>query len=165
MNHQAEPSTPDADAIQERVKAGVKAHRIKLRLLTMAAFVLGFVAMITSLLVVWCYPVFILPKARELELEAAKLIEQLKANATAPAPGDDAGRQTGKLLAVEIQMTNITTAGTVVVAVAVGLLGLGTLTLLTVVILNRRVALNQINASLAELSNALREWPKTRGGP
>jgi hypothetical protein len=49
-----------------------------------------------------------------------------------------------------------------VVAAAVGLLGLGTLTLLTVVILNRRVALNQINMSLAEISSQLRELEKVR---
>ena len=57
----------------------------------------------------------------------------------------------------------VTTAGTVVLAAAVGLLGLGTLTLLTVVILNRRVALNQINASLAGISSQLRELQKTCG--
>ena len=59
--------------------------------------------------------------------------------------------------------SNVTTAGTVVLAAAVGLLGLGTLTLLRVVILNRRVALNQINASLAGISSQLRELQKTRG--
>ena len=59
--------------------------------------------------------------------------------------------------------SDVTTAGTVVLAAAVGLLGLGRLTLLTVVILNRRVALNQINASLAGISSQLRELQKTRG--
>jgi hypothetical protein len=49
------------------------------------------------------------------------------------------------------------------VALAVGVLGLGTLILLMVVILNRRVALNQINASLAQISKQLRELQTERG--
>ena len=50
-------------------------------------------------------------------------------------------------------------------AVAVGASGLGTLILLTVVVLNRRIALNQINANLAQISNQLRELQAGRGGP
>jgi len=39
---------------------------------------------------------------------------------------------------------------------------LGTLTLLTVVILNRRVALNQINVSLAQISKQLQNLQTAR---
>ena len=42
-------------------------------------------------------------------------------------------------------------------AVAVGLLAVGTLVLLAVVILSRRATLNQINASLAQISTQLKE--------
>ena len=48
------------------------------------------------------------------------------------------------------------------VALSVGVLGLGTLTLLTVVILNRRVALNQINVSLAQISRQLQDLQTAR---
>ena len=164
MNPQPDQSMLDADTVHQRVKAGVKAHRIKLRVLTAAAFLLGFLAMITSLLVVWVYPVFVLPKQKAVELHANDLRQQLTTNAIVSTPGEDAGKQIARLLAVEIQMANLTTAGTAVVAAAVGLLGLGTLTLLTVVILNRRVALNQINASLAQISSQLRELQKARSG-
>jgi hypothetical protein len=55
--------------------------------------------------------------------------------------------------------------GVTVVAIAMGLLGLGTLILLTMVVLNRRVALNQINDSLVQISNQLRKLQTERGGP
>ena len=126
---------------------------------------MGFLPTITSLLLVWNYPIFILPKQRELDLEAGKLMRQLRTEAIPSAPGDDAGRGIGKLLAVQIETTHITTAGTAVVALAVGLLGLGSLTLLTVVILNRRVSLNQIDASLKEISRQLRDLQEGRGSP
>jgi hypothetical protein len=163
MNPQTDPSALNADAINQRVKASVKAYRIKLGVLTTAAFVLGFAAMITSLLLVWSYPVFVLPRQRELPLEAMKLMDQLKTNTITSRSGEDAGNQIVKLLAAQVETSNVTTAGTVVLAAAVGLLGLGTLILLTVVILNRRVALNQINASLAGISGQLRELQKTHG--
>ena len=50
-------------------------------------------------------------------------------------------------------------------ALAVAVLGLGTLSLLTVVILNRRIALNQINDSLVQISKQLRELQTERGSP
>jgi len=51
-------------------------------------------------------------------------------------------------------------------SVAVGVLALGTLILATVVTLNRRVTLNQINTSLAHISDQLRDLRVSRGpGP
>ena len=163
MNPQTDHTSLNADSMHRRVMAGVKAHRLKLRVLTTAAFMLGFLGMIASLFVVWCYPIYILPNQREMEEDAARLMKQFQTNAIAPAPPHDAGQQMGKLLGVQIKWANVITAGTVVVAAAVGLLGLGTLTLLTMVILNRRVALNQISTSLAEISSQLRELEKVRG--
>jgi len=52
-----------------------------------------------------------------------------------------------------------------VVALSVGLLGLGLLILLTVVVLNRRATLNRINVSLAQISNQFRAMQNARGGP
>lgn len=150
-----EPANSGTEAIHQRIMTGVKAHRLKVRILTSAAFVFGFLAMVSSLVLAWSYPVFILPKQREMEFHAVNLLEQARTNAITTMPVD-AGQELAKLLAIEIQVTNITTAGTALIAAAVGLLGLGTLILLTVVILNRRVALNQVNTSLAEISGTLR---------
>jgi hypothetical protein len=162
MNPQPDPSIPNANIVHQRVKAAVKAHRLKLRVLTTIAFVLGFAAIITSLLVVWSYPVFVLP--RQKELGAMNLRDQFNTNGIASASRHYSEEQIARLLVNHVETSKITTAGTVVVALAVGLLGFGTLTLLAVVILNRRVALNQINSSLAEISGQLRELQQQRGG-
>jgi hypothetical protein len=141
----------------------VRSHRIKIRVMTTVAFLLGFLAMITGILIVWSYPVFMLPKQKELALGAEILVHQFQTNSAAAQPVGDAGKQMGYILAAEIQMNRVTSMGAVVVALAVGVLGLGTLILLTVVILNRRVALNQINDSLAQISKQLRELQTGRG--
>jgi len=141
----------------------VRSHRIKIRVMTTVAFLLGFLAMITGILIVWSYPIFMLPKQKEMELRAEILVHQFETNSAAAQPVGDAGKQMGYILATEIQMDRVTTTGAVVVALAVGVLGLGTLILLMVVILNRRVALNQINASLAQISKQLRELQTERG--
>jgi hypothetical protein len=119
--------------------------------------------MITGILIVWSYPIFMLPKQKELALGAEILVHQFQTNSAAAQPVGDAGKQMGYILAAEIQMNRVTSTGAVVVALAVGVLGLGTLILLMVVILNRRVALNQINASLAQISKQLRELQTERG--
>jgi len=141
----------------------VRSHRIKIRVMTTVAFLLGFLAMITGILIVWSYLVFMLPKQKELALGAEILVHQFQTNSAAAQPVGDAGKQMGDILNGEIAMNRVTSTGVVVVALAVGVLGLGTLILLTVVILNRRVALNQINASLAQISEQLRELQTERG--
>ncbi len=54
-------------------------------------------------------------------------------------------------------MIHAVSMGTTVSAIVVGILGLGTLVLLTAVVLNHRIALHQINVSLAQISHQLRE--------
>ena len=62
-----------------------------------------------------------------------------------------------RFLGVEIFMTHVISMGTTIVAAAVGVLALGTLVLVLVVMLNRRVTLNQINVSLAQISSQLKD--------
>lgn len=143
----------------------VRSHRIKIRVMTAVAFCLGFLAMITGILIVWSYPILMLPKQKELALGAEVLVHQFQTNSAVAQPVGDAGKQMGYILAADIQMNRVTSMGAVVVALAVGVLGLGTLILLTVVILNRRVTLNEINASLAQISNQLRELQAGHGDP
>ena len=69
-------------------------------------------------------------------------------------------------LGVPLAFTHVISMATTLLAIAVGVLGLGTLILLAVVILNRRATLHQVNASLAQISNQLRELPGSRcSGP
>lgn len=159
MNQSNQP-TPDAGAINERVKTAVNSHRIKLRLLTSVAFVIGFVAIAASICIVWVYLIKYLPREKQLFYDAEKAAQQAKS--ATPSIEDDV-KEIKKFLGVEVLFTHVISVGVTVVAISVGVLGLGMLVLLTVVVLNRRVALNQINASLAQISNQLRELQNARG--
>lgn len=151
-------STNNPSPIPDLAATAVRSHRIKIRVMTTVAFLLGFLAMVTGILIVWTYPILMLPKQKELARGAEILVRQFQTNSAAAQPmGGNPGKQMGYILAAEVQMNRVTSMGAVVVALAVGVLGLGTLILLTVVILNRRVALNQINDSLAQISKQLRE--------
>jgi hypothetical protein len=163
MNHQPNPPTPDAGAINELVKTAVHSHRIKLRVLNTVAFVFGFVAIATSIFIVCCYLMFYLPKQRVIlqDVFSKRTVEQARTNTDSIK--DEVKRMHG-LLGSEVVMTYALSIGVMIVALAVGVLGLGTLILLTVVILNRRVALSRINANLTQISKQLREMQTEHGG-
>lgn len=165
MNPQPDPRTPPAGDLQQQVRAGVQSHRIKLRVLSSAAFLLGLLALVAAFLIAWCYPIYILPKQKELKWRARDLLEYVGTNSPATTVNhEESTRRVAKLLTEQIVVVNdLTRAAIVGVAITVGLLALGTLNLLTVVILNRRAALNQVNASLARISDQLLELQKTQG--
>jgi hypothetical protein len=166
MNTNNPSSNADPVTIQQGAATAVRSHRIKIRVLTSVAFLFGIVTIAVSVAIVWSYPIFILPKQKQLFDNADAAVKQAKTNtATGLPPSSEDVRQINNLLANEIFMTRVVSIGTSVVAIAVGVLGLGTLVLLTVVVLNRRVTLNQVNASLAQISNQLRELQNTRGSP
>lgn len=158
MNEPSNQPTPGAGVIHERVKAAVNAHRIKLRVLTTTAFVFGFVAIAASTLIVWSYLTLYLPKQKDM----LQKTEQLLTERTGSTNVELSVRRINKYLEEEAIFTHVISIAVTVVAVSVGLLGLGILTLLTVVVLNRRIALNQINTSLAQISQQLRELQTTR---
>jgi len=162
MSNQPNHQVPDAGAINERVKAAVNSHRIKLRVLTTAAFVFGFVATAASIFIVWFYLIMYLPKQKQILYDSEKAVEQAKHAANSV---EDNVKQINKFLGVEVLLTHVVSMGVTIVALSVGVLGLGMLVLLSVVILNRRATLNQINVSLAQISNQLREMQNARGSP
>ena len=162
MNHQSNSPTPDAGAINKPVKTAVHSHRIKLRVLTAAAFVFGFVAIAVSILIAafWLHQ---LPKQGEIlkDLPYPKIVDQGKPNTES---AEDRLNRIERIIHQEAFMTHLASVEATGVALAVAVLGLGTLILLTMVVLNRRIALNQINDSLAQISNQLRELQTGRGG-
>jgi hypothetical protein len=163
MNDPLKTPTPDAGAINELVKTAVHSHRIKLRVLTAAAFVFGFVAVAASILIAslclhqWPWQSEILK-----DLPYPKTMEQAKPNTES---AEDRLNRIERIIHQEAFMTRMASTEAAGVALAVAVLGLGTLILLTVVVLNRRIALNQINDSLVQISNQLRELQTVRGGP
>jgi hypothetical protein len=153
MNRQPNPATPDAESINQRVKTAVKAHGIKLRVLTTAAFTLGFVAIAASILIVTFYMKVYRHEQEWINAESLRPAEWAKVDT----------KHINGLLQMEAVQTSCLGAGVTGVAWAVIVLGLATLMLMAVVILNRRVALNQINDSLAQISKQLRELQTERG--
>lgn len=163
MNTNNPPPDVDPVALNERVTTAVRSHRIKLRLLTSVALLLGFLAVAVSILIVWCYVISYLPKQRQMIEDAEKAVQQAKTNSiSGPTVIEAEVKRIDRFLGVQIFLTHVVSMGVTVTAFAVGVLGLGTLVLLMVVILNRRVALSQINASLAQISQQLRQLQDNR---
>jgi heme exporter protein D len=157
----------EAAAIDDHVIAAVRSHRVKIRVLTSVAFLFGFLAIAASVLFVCFYLVFYLPKQKQLLHDAEVAAQQARNDSSAgEASLQDAVKRIDKFLGAQIALTHVVSMGTTIVAMVVGMLGLGTLLLLTVVILNRRATLNQINASLARVSDQLRHLQEPTGtGP
>lgn len=151
-------SLPDVSAITERVTATVRTHQLKIRLLTGAAFLLGFLSVAASVVIVSAYFVSYRPKEKQLLREVTLAAEAAKAN---PAPAQGSAGDSPSLNfyypSVQATMTYFHSLVITFMAVAMGLLAVGTLVLLGVVILTRRATLSQINASLAQISRQLGE--------
>lgn len=162
MNEQSNQPTPDAGVINERVKTAVNVHRIKLRVLTGAAFAFGILAVAASIFIVWFYLIMYLPKQKQMLRDSENAFAQTK---QAEISVEENVKQINKFLGVEVLLTHVVSMGVTIVALSVGVLGLGMLVLLSVVILNRRITLNQINVSLAQISRQLRELQAARGSP
>jgi cytochrome c biogenesis protein CcdA len=159
-------SLPDTSAIHERVTAIVRSHQRKLRLLTGAAFFLGFLSVAASIVIVSTYFVSYRPKEKQLLREVTLAAQEAKTNpAAAQGSAGDSPRLKFDYPSVQATMTYVHSLAITFMAVALGLLALGTLVLLAVVILSRRATLSQINASLAQISRQLGELRPPPGRP
>ena len=156
MNPQPIPPAPDAGAINELVKTAVHSHRIKLRILTTAAFVFGIAAIAAS---IYIASFWVMMKSMQVEVfrDFPRSVQQAKSETI-----EQSVQRINKMLSIEAFLTQMASTQATALALAVVMLGLGMLILLTVVVLNRRVALNQINNSLAQISNQLRELKTVR---
>ncbi len=155
MTDSKQPS-PDMAAASDAIGAALRAHRIKLRVLSSVAFLFGVLAIAASIALVWCYFIFYLPRQKQMLEDAAYLPPPVQTNALpTPQDGHLAKRLPG-FTQVHIIMTHLVSVGVTVIAVAVAVLGLGTVVTLTVVLVNRRATLQQINVSLAQISEQLR---------
>ena len=168
QNQSANPTpSPDASALNERIMRSLRTHRRFSRVLTSVALFFGFISIAASLGIVWFYFIFYLPKQKTLLRDYTLAAEQARTNAPATPPPPDGAAPPRKydLNGAHVWMTHVTSMGTMLVAISVGALGLGTLVTLALVILNRRVTLRQINASLAQISEQMRELRNKSPGP
>ncbi len=161
QNQPTDPTPlPDASVIQERVAASVHSHQRKIRVLTGMAFVFGFLAITASIAIVSAYFVLYLPKQRQMLQDFGA-----SARVAHAAPEENSSKPKYDFAATEVVMTHVISIGTMLVAVAVGLLSLGTLVMLLLVVLHRRATLNQISVSLAQISNQLKDLQPRQSKP
>lgn len=143
----------------DRVMKALRANQRWLRALTVAAVVFWSLAVIASVGVLVCYKVFYAPKEKQIfhDYEQHGHIRDT-ANATAgDPPRDPQTASLEKALGIHFTMTWVLTKGILATSISVIVLSCGTLTTLLVVILNRRVTLKQINHSLAQISEQLKQ--------
>ena len=154
--------TPEVSVLHERVAETVRGHQRRLRLLSSAAFLFGFLAIATSVAIASAYFVLYRPKQLQLLRDVTTAAKEARPDNGAP-PSGQPPRRSLDFPSVQATMTHVLSFGTMMVAVSVGLLGTGTLVLLAVVVLSRRATLQQINSHLAQISAQLKELqpPKT----
>ncbi|HEX3624780.1 MAG TPA: hypothetical protein VH280_05065 [Verrucomicrobiae bacterium] len=129
------------------------------RLLTTAALVVGFLAVAGGILLAQVCPRIIFPQVNLLVQETG---QHPNANGINPGAGANAPDQRlilsdGTKLDRQTAVTLMMGKALDVMSLAVALLGLGALLTLSLVIFNRRVTLRQVNASLAQISQQIKE--------
>ena len=128
------------------------------RVLTGAAFSLGFLAIVASLLLVSAYFILYRPKQVQLLRDFSATAQAATTNPpSGQPPKDDSPRQRYDFPHIQVTMMHVLSFGTMLVTVSVGLLALGTLVMLALVIVQRRATLNQLNTSLIQISSQLKE--------
>jgi hypothetical protein len=153
---------PGSDASESVLEALAQSQR---RLKWLAGAAVGFwtLAILASLAVLIFYPVFYAPKERQMMRDlgsnGASASYEAKASADA-SPPPVTERDMRQHLGNQFIMTYVITKGILVVAGSVVILSCGTLATLLLVIFHRRVTLEQINHSLAQISAQLQELQK-----
>ena len=163
MNTSNQSPNLDPVAIHDRVTAAVRSQATKTRILTSIAFLFGFLAVTASVLFVCAYLVLYLPKQKQILRNAEAVAQSARPVAGGKEESvPEAIKRIDQFLGVEIILTHVVSMGMTAIAIMVGVLALGTLVLLTIVVLNRRATLHQINVSLAQISSQLRELQAAR---
>lgn len=149
-------TTPASAAAPDQALQSIRRQQRLMRWLTALALVLWLAAITASAGIVGGYFVFYLPKQKQI----------LRDYAMKPLPRMVPGEEMSAERAVQIHMTLTHFMGMTTIAVAgsVGVLSAGTLVTLLLVGLNRRVTLQQINHSLAQISDQLRPLQAKTGG-
>jgi hypothetical protein len=141
----------------DKALQSIRRQQHLMRWLTGLALVLWLAAITACAGIVGGYFVFYLPKQKQILRDYAM-----------PHSPENAGREpmsAEKAVQIHMTLTHVMGMTTIVVAGSVGVLSAGTLVTLLLVGLNRRVTLQQINHSLAQISEQLRPLQaKSDGG-
>jgi hypothetical protein len=148
-------SSPEASVINERITAAIHARHRKIHFFMGVAIGTGFLALMAGVFIFLFYLHKYEPAHREM-MDTAKQLEVENAHSEQTTLPDGYKRVLA-LQRTHIFMTHVVSVGVIVTAGCLAVLGMGTLVLLTVIMLNRRATLSQINVSLAQISSQLKE--------
>lgn len=156
MNHPlSNPgSAPNFSELSNRVNAGVSLHQRKIRALAAAAFAFGFLTIVASIVVITLYTMFYQPKQnyllkQVLSAAQAKQAAATSSDKTAAPPTPDIG-------AAQVTLTAALSYGVMFLAIAIGCLAIGTIVMVTLIVVQRRATLSHISTSLAQISEQLK---------
>lgn len=158
---------PDAPERNARIIKTVRAHEWKRRLLTGTALLFSFLAIALGMALAWLQVIKLEPKQNEL-LEGYRQSardEQSLTNSLHQSGISDfqSAQMERKRELLHINMTHYLGIGMMLVAASVALVGVGTLVTVVLIMVNRRVTLQQINENLAQISAQIKEMQNRPG--
>jgi hypothetical protein len=157
-NHDKTSSSTQLSATNEQSLQAIARHQRRLKWLTGTAIAFWALAVFGTIGVLICYELFVAPKERQIMADYATH-GRIVSHSGEPSP--EPPTQADRALGVNFTMTYVITKGILVVAISVVVLSLGTLATLILTISSRRATLQQINHSLAQISQQLRELKGT----
>lgn len=148
----------------ERILETVRKQQRWLRALTVLAVMFWGLAVIGGVGLLVCYSVLYAPKEKQIMSDYEKFgyLSRYTNSPTGSQPAGPASPE--QALGLHFTMNYAATKGILAVVITVIVLSCGTLTTLLLGILNRRVTLRQINHSLAQISEQLKQLQAQRIG-
>jgi hypothetical protein len=164
-NHPGPGLSPDGGAAEmnDAVMKKLKSYRWKGRALTTVALGVGLLSIVGGIFLMWANSRIIFPQVQLLVQHSGASVSS---NTNSPAQTNIDSilvLSDGTTVDRQVLVTLMLGKAMNVTSLAVTFLGLGTLLTLLLVIFNRQVTLRQINASLAQISNRIKELQDGKG--
>jgi hypothetical protein len=142
----------ESNEMNDAVMKTLRSHRWMGRGLVAVALSLGLLAILASVVIAWASAMMVRPMERLLLQDYPRAVQQAGSNTEgkAPLPREELDWRHVQVTAAHGKVMFLT-------ASSVALLATGTVVILLLVIFNRRFTLRQINASLAQISNQIKE--------
>lgn len=156
-------ATNQSADLHHKITTAVHAHRRKGKLLTGVAMAFGILAIVVSIGIVFCYFEFYRPKQQHIMANLGLSTTQhaaMSEPAAKPAATSNAGIE---LEGQTLLLLHVLSMATTIVAAAVAFLAVGTLVMLLLMALHRRVAFQQLEVSLEQISGQLKALGGTQG--
>jgi hypothetical protein len=153
-------NSKELNPTDERMMQTLRRQGVGLKWLTGAAIAFWTLAVLGTVGVLVCYSIFYAPKEKQMfrDYNTYGHLTHYTNSPDSAAGSLAAGPATPEqALGVHFTMNYVATKAILVVTVSVLILSAGTLSTLVLVIMNRRVTLKQINHSLVQISEQLKQ--------